>query len=336
MNCRIIAGMRTAGIVLGLTLSGWACSDEDDPGVEVSGVSVAESFTDGRDGHVYTCIQVGDQVWMAENLRYRLPLGALSGCYTYGEDYMTTSDVQIDREKYLALVNEAIADGRIADPPGVMFGPVVLIPMYIEMQMPIETIIMYMSAYPEIAALLQEFNDRLYTEAVMEEATAHYEAAAAGNDRHAEKYGYLYSYEGAMEAVPEGWRLPTDEDWKKLEARLGMKEEELDAWNRWRGQGTGTLLKKGKDGIGFDVLFAGCNAYTAPANMYYTREDVGAYFWSSTLMPETDSTQIGIIRSLTVYDEGIMRATTKLKGYRPVLYSVRCIRKEEDGGQGQN
>ena len=31
------------------------------------------------------------------------------------------------------------------------------------------------------------------------------------------KFGYLYSYEGARQAVPEGWRLPTDEDWKKLE-----------------------------------------------------------------------------------------------------------------------
>ena len=30
-------------------------------------------------------------------------------------------------------------------------------------------------------------------------------------------YGYLYSWQGAQEAVPDGWRLPTDDDWKKLE-----------------------------------------------------------------------------------------------------------------------
>ena len=34
----------------------------------------------------------------------------------------------------------------------------------------------------------------------------------------AAKYGMLYSYEGALQAIPDGWRLPTDADWKALEA----------------------------------------------------------------------------------------------------------------------
>ena len=38
-------------------------------------------------------------------------------------------------------------------------------------------------------------------------------------------YGYLYSWQGAQEAVPDGWRLPTDDDWKKLEMALGMAPE---------------------------------------------------------------------------------------------------------------
>lgn len=43
-----------------------------------------------------------------------------------------------------------------------------------------------------------------------------------------EKYGMLYSYEGAQQAVPEGWRLPTDADWKKLEAAHGYLCKPLD------------------------------------------------------------------------------------------------------------
>lgn len=32
------------------------------------------------------------------------------------------------------------------------------------------------------------------------------------------KIGYHYTYDGALKAVPEGWRVPTDEEWSKLEA----------------------------------------------------------------------------------------------------------------------
>lgn len=34
------------------------------------------------------------------------------------------------------------------------------------------------------------------------------------NDGYAEKYGLLYTYDAALKALPDGWRLPTDEDWK--------------------------------------------------------------------------------------------------------------------------
>jgi len=39
--------------------------------------------------------------------------------------------------------------------------------------------------------------------------------------------GCLYNWEKAMELCPEGWRLPSDEDWIELERFLGMKQEEL-------------------------------------------------------------------------------------------------------------
>ena len=40
-------------------------------------------------------------------------------------------------------------------------------------------------------------------------------------------HGGLYDYETALAAVPEGWRLPTDEDWQALEETLGMDAGEL-------------------------------------------------------------------------------------------------------------
>ena len=42
------------------------------------------------------------------------------------------------------------------------------------------------------------------------------------NDPHlAEKYGRLYTWEGAQKACPPGWRLPTDTEWKALAKAFG-------------------------------------------------------------------------------------------------------------------
>ena len=38
-------------------------------------------------------------------------------------------------------------------------------------------------------------------------------------------FGRFYSYEDALKACPEGWRLPTEEDWVSLGAALGAKTE---------------------------------------------------------------------------------------------------------------
>ena len=40
-------------------------------------------------------------------------------------------------------------------------------------------------------------------------------------------YGCLYDWETAQTACPEGWHLPSDEEWMEMERFLGMEEDEL-------------------------------------------------------------------------------------------------------------
>ena len=66
------------------------------------------------------------------------------------------------------------------------------------------------------------------------------------DDANAVIYGSLYNKHAARDnrnIAPEGWHVPTDEEWKKLEMYLGMSRSEADK-DGWRGTDEGDKLKK--------------------------------------------------------------------------------------------
>jgi len=147
-------------------------------------------------------------------------------------------------------------------------------------------------------------------------------AAEAATSQNCQTYGVLYNWMAARSACPEGWRLPTDRDWIRLEKHLGMSEpESLD--RDWRTSGeTGYKLKatagwisgNGSDESGFSALPAGCRGYNGFEGMGYT-----TYFWTAS----THDGDNGWRRGLCSDSRGISRQEDR----RYFGCSVRCIKK---------
>jgi uncharacterized protein (TIGR02145 family) len=104
-------------------------------------------------------------------------------------------------------------------------------------------------------------------------AWCYYDNSAANGDI----YGALYTHAGALAACPQGWHLPTEEEWVQLTDYLGglagaggrMKESGVEYWL--------TPNEGANNASGFSALPGGRRSYS-PGNFY----DLGgkAYFWS--------------------------------------------------------
>lgn len=141
----------------------------------------------------------------------------------------------------------------------------------------------------------------------------------------AAKYGRLYTWDAALQAVPAGWHLPTDAEWKQLEMFLGMSQAETDKTDS-RGIGEGAKLKatmgwleegNGTDEVGFLALPGGL--FLANSIDFMAFEWYG-YWWTSTesnnstawfrLLVNTNSR---IVRNISFKEDG---------------FSVRCVKNQ--------
>jgi uncharacterized protein (TIGR02145 family) len=109
------------------------------------------------------------------------------------------------------------------------------------------------------------------------------------NETHVSTYGRLYNWYAVTDSrgiAPLGWRVPTDDDWKKLEIYLGMSQADVDKEDQCRGN-IGEKLKatSGWNGGGNGTNESGFNALPAGYRYHdgtFLRLGVYAYFWSET------------------------------------------------------
>jgi len=139
-------------------------------------------------------------------------------------------------------------------------------------------------------------------------------------------YGRLYNWETAKQVCPDGWHLPTDEEWKELERHLGMSVKDSEKI-KYRGTGEGGKLKEAglthwrapnegsTNESGFSALPGGYRGNNG--NCHYMGGN--AYFWSSA---EKSSGNAGY-RRLSYYNSVVYRY---LNASKEGGFSVRCIR----------
>ncbi len=143
-----------------------------------------------------------------------------------------------------------------------------------------------------------------------------------------------YTMQTSKNIAPEGWRIPSDEDWKKLEAFLGMSSEETNKTN-WRGSKEGDKLKIKQTGdgatmwtkygevwgtneSGFTALASGFRMFDGTIGDKKNSPDVTtAFYWSSTLHD-----QEAWYRYLDYKNSNIFR----YHGPKAYGFSVRCIK----------
>lgn len=139
-----------------------------------------------------------------------------------------------------------------------------------------------------------------------------------------EKHGYLYDYETALAACPEGWRLPTDEDWQRLEKALGMSQQDAGR-SGWRGSYTGELLQQGEEGTGIGLQADGFYSASHSTGLSSKYRLLGAYglFWTAT--PAEESGFVWFRKIAGNSAQSFREKTMESNGL-----SVRCVREARE------
>ena len=140
-----------------------------------------------------------------------------------------------------------------------------------------------------------------------------------------ESAGRLYTWKGAKRVCPEGWRLPTNEDWTALLTAVGADTLNPIAWtganvlkskSGWENSGSGT------DDFGFTALPTG-KAFFNSRQSGFTNHGCSAYMWSAT-EPEISAGADTLAFSVELNCSNELAIVNTIKKYSGL--SVRCVK----------
>jgi len=157
------------------------------------------------------------------------------------------------------------------------------------------------------------------------------DVGAAKAEANYSTYGALYNFSASLNACPDGWHLPSDEEWKTLEKYLGMSSSDADGQSAGASGGlgyreSGVVGKKmkstsgwndngnGDNSSGMNILPGDSRSYSGNFN------DLGsfAHFRTSTEQSLTETW----FRGFYAGSDGVWRGYSNRAGG----HSIRCLK----------
>lgn len=133
------------------------------------------------------------------------------------------------------------------------------------------------------------------------------------SDADCRRYGRLYTWEAARQAcqsLGDGWRLPTDQEWRNLARHYGGVSEDSDE----RGKAAYKALSVGGSS-GFDAVLGGGRDEQGR----YERREAHGFYWTAT---EADPKTVWYYN----FGRGGQAFHRQNGGEKKEAFSVRCVR----------
>ncbi len=147
-------------------------------------------------------------------------------------------------------------------------------------------------------------------------------------------YGVLYNWSAAEESCPQGWHLPSDEDWKTLELYIGMAMSSVDSTG-YRGTNQGSKLAGeinlwddnnetliDNTSFGSSGFYGLCGGYVSENSLTFSYILRSANWWSSSEYSTYSAWSRTIYNTRTSVSRSI--SNSKRSGM-----SVRCLRNDD-------
>ena len=130
----------------------------------------------------------------------------------------------------------------------------------------------------------------------------------------------VYRYENSLYACPEGWHLPSDDEWMQLEMKVGMNSNKGHK-EGWRGTYPGQdqkLLEHGDSGLDLQNCGYGLKARLS-SSLIISYHGKQAFYWTSTEYSYAGGS--GYSRHFTG------RKSIERKGdFKKSFFPIRCVK----------